>query len=47
MREIASRLERAGLRSRPLSAWGKTPFSNVLLVAERPADALSSSPAAG
>ncbi len=34
-REIASILEDAGLTTRISPAWGKTPFSNVLIVGER------------
>ena len=34
-REIAARLESAGLACAVRSAWGKTPFSNVLVVGER------------
>ena len=33
---IVDRLERAGLSCRVEPAWGGTPFSNVLIVAERP-----------
>lgn len=36
-REIASILEAQGLRTKISPAWGKTPFSNVLIVGERPA----------
>jgi SAM-dependent methyltransferase len=36
VRDIAARLHAAGLRCRTLPAWGRTPFSNVLIVAERP-----------
>lgn len=35
-REIAAILEDEGLISRVQPAWGKTPFSNVLIVGERP-----------
>ncbi len=34
-REIAARLEEAGLRCEVRPAWGKTPFSNVLIVGRR------------
>lgn len=34
-REIAARLEEAGLSCEVRPAWGKTPFSNVLIVARR------------
>jgi len=36
-RSIVERLERADLSCRVEPAWGGTPFSNVLIVAERPA----------
>ena len=36
-REIAARLEEAGLRCEVRPAWGKTPFSNVLIVGRRAA----------
>lgn len=36
-RSIVARLERAGLSCRVEPAWGGTPFSNVLIIAERPA----------
>jgi SAM-dependent methyltransferase/uncharacterized protein (DUF2062 family) len=36
-RTIVERLEAAGLSCRVEPAWGKTPFSNVLIVGERPA----------
>lgn len=36
-REIAAILEEEGLASRIAPAWGKTPFSNVLIVGERSA----------
>lgn len=42
-RDITARLEAAGLRCRTLPAWGRTPFSNVLIVAERAGEPLSSS----
>lgn len=45
-RDITARLQAAGLRCRTLPAWGSTPFSNVLIVAERPGEALSSPPSA-
>jgi uncharacterized protein (DUF2062 family)/SAM-dependent methyltransferase len=35
-REIAERLGEHGLECRVEPAWGKTPFSNVLIIAERP-----------
>lgn len=35
-REIAALLEAAGLRAEILPAWGKTPFSNVLVKGTRP-----------
>jgi hypothetical protein len=35
-RDIAAILSEAGLDSRVAPAWGKTPFSNVLIVGERP-----------
>jgi uncharacterized protein (DUF2062 family)/SAM-dependent methyltransferase len=35
-REIAALLEAAGLRAEVLPAWGKTPFSNVLVKGTRP-----------
>ncbi|MFO0547351.1 MAG: DUF2062 domain-containing protein [Polyangiaceae bacterium] len=38
-RELAAVLEGHGLKVRIEPAWGKTPFSNVLLIAERPASA--------
>ncbi len=34
-REIVARLEEAGLRCEVVPAWGKTPFSNVLVVGRR------------
>lgn len=34
-REIVARLEERGLTARVEPAWGKTPFANVLIVAER------------
>lgn len=37
-RELAAIMEREGLRARIEPAWGKTPFSNVLIVGERPLD---------
>ena len=37
IREIVSRMEAAGLRCSERAAWGKTPFSNVLVVGHRPA----------
>ncbi len=37
-REIAAHLEQSGMAVRIEPAWGKTPFSNVLVVGERPAD---------
>jgi SAM-dependent methyltransferase len=36
VRELVALLEREGLSVRVEPAWGKTPFSNVLVVAERP-----------
>lgn len=45
-REIASRLEARGFRSEIVPAWGSTPFSNVLVVARRPAEPLEKHPAA-
>ncbi len=36
-RSIADRLSSHGLSARVLPAWGRTPFSNVAIVAERPA----------
>jgi uncharacterized protein (DUF2062 family)/SAM-dependent methyltransferase len=36
-RELTALLQREGLRCDVRPAWGKTPFSNVLIVAERPA----------
>jgi uncharacterized protein (DUF2062 family)/2-polyprenyl-3-methyl-5-hydroxy-6-metoxy-1,4-benzoquinol methylase len=36
-REIAALLEARGLRCEVRPAWGKTPFSNVLILAHRPA----------
>lgn len=36
VRELVALLEREGLSARVEPAWGKTPFSNVLVVAERP-----------
>jgi 2-polyprenyl-3-methyl-5-hydroxy-6-metoxy-1,4-benzoquinol methylase/uncharacterized protein (DUF2062 family) len=36
-REIVARLEAAGLRCEVRPAWGGTPFSNVLILATRPA----------
>ena len=33
--ELTARLEGEGLRCRVVPAWGKTPFSNVLVVASR------------
>lgn len=38
VRELVAMLEREGLRVRVEPAWGRTPFSNVLVVAERAAD---------
>jgi uncharacterized protein (DUF2062 family)/SAM-dependent methyltransferase len=35
-REIAARLEEAGLACEVRPAWGRTPFSNVLIVGRRP-----------
>ena len=35
-RDRMTQLEAAGLRCRVEPAWGKTPFSNVLIIAERP-----------
>ncbi|MEP7125360.1 MAG: DUF2062 domain-containing protein [Byssovorax sp.] len=40
-REIVARLEAAGLSCEVRPAWGKTPFSNVLIIATRPLDACS------
>ena len=34
-REIVGRLEEAGLRCEVVPAWGRTPFSNVLVVGRR------------
>lgn len=36
-RELAALMEQEGLTTRVEPAWGKTPFSNVLVVGERPA----------
>jgi uncharacterized protein (DUF2062 family)/SAM-dependent methyltransferase len=36
-RDITARLEAAGVRCTVRPAWGKTPFSNVLVVGEKPA----------
>lgn len=41
-REIAEILGEEGLTTEVRPAWGKTPFSNVLIVGERPAEAASS-----
>jgi uncharacterized protein (DUF2062 family)/SAM-dependent methyltransferase len=38
-REIAARLEAAGLACEVRPAWGKTPFSNVLVIGRRPSGA--------
>jgi O-methyltransferase involved in polyketide biosynthesis len=38
-REIASRLEQRGFTCDIVPAWGSTPFSNVLVLARRPAAA--------
>ena len=40
-REIVARLEAAGLACAIRPAWGKTPFSNVLIIGTRPLDACS------
>ena len=40
-REIVARLEAAGLACSIQPAWGKTPFSNVLIIGARPLDACS------
>lgn len=40
-REIVARLEDAGLACEVRPAWGKTPFSNVLVIGTRPLEACS------
>ncbi|MRG94163.1 DUF2062 domain-containing protein [Polyangium spumosum] len=45
-RSITELLEARGFRCDVLPAWGSTPFSNVLIVARRPAVSLENAPAA-
>ncbi len=45
-RDIASSLEARGFRCEIVPAWGSTPFSNVLIVARRPALPLENAPVA-
>lgn len=46
-REIVARLEEAGLACEVRPAWGKTPFSNVLVIGNRPVSAPSEAPKGG
>jgi hypothetical protein len=39
-RQIAERLRAAGLSTEVRPAWGKTPFSNVLVIGRRAAEAV-------
>jgi SAM-dependent methyltransferase len=45
-RELATRIEAAGLRCEQQSAWGRTPFSNVVLVGRRASAASGEGPPA-